>query len=159
MSDTPTELSDKLAREGQKSLEFFRAIPESNWTTRVYQDGARWDVQHVLIHLAETEEDIPRLMRSILSGGEGVAKGFDIDAYNSERVGSAQAATPEDWLARFAARRAETVAFVGGLTETDLQQRGRHPFLGETEIVEMIRLMYLHVQMHQRDVKRALHGG
>jgi hypothetical protein len=159
MTETPGELADKLAKEGEKSAEFFGGLADEDWGVRVYDDGAGWDARTILIHLAETEEDIPQLMRSILSGGEGVEAGFDIDEYNARRVGATQDDRPAAWLARFVERRSATATFVAGLSGADLQRRGRHPFLGETEIVEMIRLMYLHAQMHQRDIRRALRRG
>ena len=43
----------------------------------------------------------------------------------------------------FAERRAETVKFVANLSEEDLQKMGKHPSLGEVNLFEMIKMMYL----------------
>jgi hypothetical protein len=45
-------------------------------------------------------------------------------------------------------------AFVAGLSEADLQKTGRHPFLGETSLAEMIKMVYRHNQIHYRDLRK-----
>jgi hypothetical protein len=42
------------------------------------------------------------------------------------------------------------------LKDEELEIQGRHPFLGETVIREMVKMLYLHHQLHYRDMKRAL---
>jgi hypothetical protein len=64
---------------------------------------------------------------------------------------------PRDWLlAEFARRRAATVAMLRAMHPADLEICGRHPRLGITEIKHMLKLMYVHLQAHQRDILRAL---
>ena len=46
--------------------------------------------------------------------------------------------------------------FVTGLAEEDLLKIGSHPFLGNAEIAEMVKLMYIHVQLHIRDVRNVI---
>jgi hypothetical protein len=42
------------------------------------------------------------------------------------------------------------------LQESDLELQGRHPFLGMTSIREMVKMLYLHNQIHYRDLKKVL---
>jgi hypothetical protein len=65
-------------------------------------------------------------------------------------------ATPQELIEQYESVRAESVAWVTGLKESELELRGRHPFLGPTVIREMIKMLYLHNQLHYRDMKRAL---
>ena len=51
---------------------------------------------------------------------------------------------------------AESVEWTAGLKDEELDIQGRHPFLGETVIREMVKMLYIHNQLHYRDVKRAL---
>ena len=64
--------------------------------------------------------------------------------------------TRDELLAEFKQLRAFTVEMVSGFQAGDLEKQGRHPFLGVTTVEEMLKLMYLHLQLHTRDVKRAL---
>lgn len=156
MSEEILDLATKLEKEGDKSRLFFESLHDGDWGVRVYDDGAKWDVSQVLTHVTETEADIPRLIRNILDGEGGVAEGFDLDAYNLAQVERADPMPPADRIHEFGVRRSATVRFVAGLAERDLRRRGRHPFLGESEVAEMIRLMMLHLHLHQRDIRRAL---
>ena len=47
-------------------------------------------------------------------------------------------------------------AWVSALKDEELEIKGRHPFLGETVIREMIKMLYIHNQTHYRDVKKVL---
>jgi len=81
---------------------------------------------------------------------------FDLDYYNESKVVKAGEISPQVLLNTFTERRKETVKFVTDLAEEDLMKIGSHPFLGHTEIVEMVKLMYIHVQLHIRDVRNVI---
>ena len=156
LAQSAKELADSLMTEGEKTLAFFRALAPHEWEVQVYADGPAWTVHKLLAHFTEVEGSIPRLMRSILKGGSGVEEGFDIDAWNAAQTDELSRQDRETLLAEFGRRRAATVVLVLAMSAADLDQRGRHPFLGVTEIKHMVRLMYLHLQGHRRDMRRAL---
>jgi hypothetical protein len=156
MSKLAQELAVTLEAQGRKTEEFFRSLQPQEWDLQVYADGPAWKVHNLLAHFTEVEGSIPRLMRSILKGGAGVEQGFDIDAWNAEHTGEMSKQDREALLAEFNRRRAATVNLVRAMSAADLERRGRHPFLGDTEIKHMVRLMYIHLQGHQRDIRRVL---
>jgi hypothetical protein len=45
------------------------------------------------------------------------------------------------------------------MSPDDLVRQGRHPWFGETEIGEMLKLIHRHNQLHQRDIRKALATG
>ncbi|GAB4526099.1 MAG: hypothetical protein Fur0018_11200 [Anaerolineales bacterium] len=149
-------LSQKLHAEGEKTLAFFRALGAEDWQRPVYSEGAEWTVRDILAHIASAESSIPRLIRALLEEGRQPPPDFDLDAYNRRKVREMAEMTPEALLALFEQRRAATVALVEGLSEADLQRVGRHPFLGEAPVEEMLKLIYRHIQIHQRDIRRTL---
>ena len=59
-------------------------------------------------------------------------------------------------LQRFMERRGETIQMILALSDSDLATEGRHPWLGVVPIEEMIKLMYRHNQIHQRDIRKTL---
>jgi hypothetical protein len=156
MSQLGNELASSLESEGAKTVEFFRALTVEQWSKQVYTDGPGWTVHDLLAHFTEVEGTIPRLIRSILGGKEGVEAGFSIDAWNAEHTAAMSTQRSDALLAEFATRRAATVAMVRAMSDADLGTRGRHPALGVTEIKHMVKLMYIHLQGHQRDIKRVL---
>jgi len=156
MTGLKEELADSLESEGLKTLEFFRALAPEQWHHQVYSDGPAWKAHDLLAHFVEVEGSIPRLIHSILDGGEGVVKGFDIDRWNARYTTEMSAHDRDYLLAEFARRRVATVAMVRAMSPADLEKRGRHPALGITEIKHMLKLMYIHLQGHQRDIRRAI---
>ncbi|MEX2143819.1 MAG: maleylpyruvate isomerase N-terminal domain-containing protein [Anaerolineales bacterium] len=156
MSELSRQLATSLESEGRKTLGFFGGLAQQHWDLQVYADGPAWKVHDLLAHLTEVEGSIPRLVRSILQGGQGVKEAFDIDVWNAEHTAVLSRQDNQSLLVEFASRRVATVELVRGLSDQDLEKRGRHPALGMTEVKHMLRLMYIHVQGHQRDIRRVL---
>ncbi len=152
----PKQIAHRLLTEGEKTLEFFGRIAAADWSRTVYTEGAHWTVAEVLNHFVNTESGIARLVRSILEGGAGVAEDFDLDAYNERKVKENAQKAAQAMLDEFSALRAKTVAMVSAMTEADLLKEGRHPFLGIAPVENMLKLMYRHNQIHQRDLRRLL---
>jgi hypothetical protein len=157
-TESPNKLADKLQEEGEKTIQFFQALPESTWGIILYEDGATWRVRDILAHFVATEIAIPLILRDIIQGGEGVPEGFDLDDYNRRHVSGLENFSREELLTRFADLRGQTVRLVRLLSEQDLLRTGRHPFLGVSPLVDMIKLMYRHIQIHQRDIRRAVNA-
>ncbi|KAA3643554.1 MAG: DinB family protein [Chloroflexi bacterium] len=158
MSKDLQNIADKLEKEGHKTLDFFAGIEEAQWPAVVYSDDQDWTVHHLLAHFVEVEESIPRLIRSILDGGSGVSEDFDIDRHNQKHTPQMAENSRQFLLEEFKRLRRETVELVNGMQESDLELEGRHPFLEVTAIKEMLKLMYIHLNMHMRDIKRVLRG-
>ncbi|MFN2197422.1 MAG: DinB family protein [Anaerolineales bacterium] len=156
MADNSAWLAQKLSDEGARSLAFFEELPEGAWRLILYEDGATWTVRDILAHFVVTEIGIPQIMRAILAGGRGSPDDFDLDVYNRQHVAGLENVTSGELLKKFGDLRSQTVRFVAGMSAAELQMTGRHPFLGIAPLVDMIKLMYRHNQIHQRDIRRAI---
>jgi len=153
------KLSLKLQTEGEKTLAFFRALSPEDWTKEVYSEGATWWVRDILAHITSAERSIPHLIHVLLEEGKQIPPDFDLDAYNQRKVREMANYTPDDLLTLFEQCRADTVALVEKLSAEDLQTVGRHPFLEEAPVEDMLELMYRHIQIHQRDIRKMLGAG
>ncbi len=151
-----TELAEKLKTEGERMAAFFSELAEEQWTSEVYTEGTTWSIRNVLSHFVTSERGLIRLFERIRTTGEGSADDFSIDRYNAAQQEKTKDLAPAELLEQYKQVRAESVKWVNGLKDEELEIKGRHPFLGETVIREMIKMLYLHNQMHYRDVKRTL---
>jgi hypothetical protein len=115
-------------------------------------------VRQVLAHFISTEAAIGRLIDNILTGGNGAPEDFDINAYNERKVAALNQVTPPELLLQFNHFRQRNIEVVAKMSQADLARQGRHPFLGKTELVEVIKLLYRHNQIHQRDIRKHLAG-
>jgi len=158
MSETGKKYSEQFLIQKGKTVDFFKALPEGIWQEKLYADGAQWTVYQVLVHLVEVENSLGSLFAHIAEGGGGVDEDFDIDGYNKQAVEGFQEATVEELLVEFSERRDTLIEWVAGLNEEQFQNVGQHPFLGRARLDEMLRLFYLHVNLHIRDVRKISKG-
>jgi uncharacterized protein (TIGR03083 family) len=149
----------RLREEGQKTAAYFGSLAEADWDSPVYTTGPRWRVRDVLAHLLSAEQTFHHYGQQILAGGPGAPEGFVIDDYNAAQVAAMGAPTPGDLVSRLEAARAATVALVAGMAESDFAREGRHPWFGLAPLGQMLKLVYRHAMLHERDVRRALELG
>lgn len=156
MPELPENLAARLRTEGGKTAQFFRELPEEVRGECIYSDGEKWTVKQILAHLVSAEAGITELIRSIVAGGAGAPDDFDLNTYNERRVRKMDAETWDDLLIEFSRRRAESAGLVAGLLAADIGRTGRHPWLGMTTVEEIIKIIYWHNQIHQREIRKAL---
>ena len=151
-----TELAEKLRSEGDKFISIFGELTEDQWNQEVYTEGTTWTIRNVLSHFVTSERGLLKLFEQIRQGGAGAADDFSIDRYNAAMQERMKEATPQELLEQYKEVRAKAIAWVSGLNESELEITGRHPFLGQTVIREMIKMLYIHNLTHYRDMKKAL---
>ena len=150
------ELAGKLKSEGEKYAALFAGMTDDQWTKEVYAEGSAWTVKSILAHLVTAERGLAKLFANIRDGGSGASEDFDIDRYNASQQEKTRELTPQELLGQYKTVRAGMAAWVSSLDEADLEKTGRHPYQGLTTLREMIKLVYLHNQLHYRDIKKVL---
>ena len=150
------ELAEKLKTEGDKFVRIFSELTADQWQAEVYTEGEVWTIRNVLSHFVTAERGLVKLFDQIRQGGVGVTDDFSIDRYNSSQQVKTKELTPAELLEQYKEIRANSVSWVSSLKDEELGIKGRHPFLGETTLREMIKMLYLHNQIHYRDLKKAL---
>ena len=150
------ELAEKLKSEGEKFYEIFSNLTGEQWKAEVYTEGTTWSIRNVLSHFVTSERGLVKLFEQIRQGGGGAADDFSIDRYNASQQEKTKDFTPAELLEQYREIRRNTVTWVSSLKDEELEIKGRHPFLGETVIREMVKMLYLHNQIHYRDLKKAL---
>lgn len=156
MPETPAFLAERLKSEGEKTAAFFSTMADECWSLPVYSEGETWTVRSILAHFLSSEHELLRLLADIRDGGPGAREDFDLDRYNASQLRKTAQLSPQALLDQFLLARAATVAFVSTLEQADLEKRGRHPYLGPTTLVEMVKIVYRHNQIHTRDLRHAL---
>jgi hypothetical protein len=150
------DLAEKLKTEGQKFVDIFSALGADQWQIEVYTEGETWTIRNVLSHFVTSERGLVKLFEKIRLGGSGSPDDFSIDRYNASQQEKAKEYSPAELLEQYKTVRANSVAWVQGLKDDEFELKGRHPFLGETVIREMVKMLYLHNQLHYRDVKKMI---
>ena len=147
-------LARRLKKEGEKVVVYFSTLTDEQWQTEVYTEGETWTIRNVLAHFVTSERGLLKLFERIRQGGPGAADDFSIDRYNASQQQKTKNLTAQELLEEYAQVRADAVEWVSGLSEEDLVIEGRHPFLGQVPLIEMIKMLYLHNQIHFRDFRK-----
>ncbi|HUG34959.1 MAG TPA: DinB family protein [Anaerolineales bacterium] len=147
-------LAEKLKSEGEKFYSLFAGLADEQWQMEVYTEGETWTIRNVLSHFVTSERGLLKLFERIRTTGEGASEDFSIDRYNTAQQQKTKELPARELLEQYQEVRSNSVAWVSGLTEEELEIKGRHPFLGMTTIREMIKMLYIHNQTHYRDMKK-----
>lgn len=150
------ELAEKLRTEGEKFYSLFAGIADDQWDLKVYTEGTTWTIRNVLAHFVMSERSLLQLFERIRIRGEGVPDDFSIDAYNARQQEQAKGASPQDLLEQYKEVRSDSVAWTLSISDDDLEKEGRHPYLGYVKLREMLKTLYVHNQLHYRDMKKVL---
>jgi hypothetical protein len=151
-----TDLAEKLKIEGEKFAAFFAGLKDDQWQTEVYTEGTTWTIRNVLSHFVTSERGLVRLFEQIRHGGAGASEEFSIDRYNARQQEKTKELSPTELLEQYKSVRADSIAWVSGLQDSELEIQGRHPFLQQTTLREMIKMLYIHNQIHYRDIRKVL---
>ena len=151
---TPAWLVERLKNEGEKAAAYFTSLADEQWDTRVYSEGEPWTIRSVLSHFVTSERGLLKLFESIHEGGPGASDDFSVDGYNARQQEKTRDLTPKELLRQFVEAREDTIHWVSRLSEADLQKAGRHPSLGQVSLLEMIKTLYVHNQIHFRDFRK-----
>lgn len=149
----------RLVSDGDKTVEFFRELPPEAWEQQVYTTGGRWSVRMVLAHFVFAERALFRLIADVAAGGKGAPQDLDIDRFNEAEAAPFRSTPPSELLEAFREARAATIRLAGGLDLPDLAKPGYHPWFGDVELGEMLKLVYRHNMIHLRDIRSAIGTG
>ncbi len=157
MADRLDLILRRLREEGAKTAAFFSALTPDQWATRIYDDEPGFTAHDLLAHLGSTERQILALVRSVCAGGPGAPTDFDIEAFNAREVAGLRDQPSAALLTAFSDARERMVDFVATLHENDLDRIGQHPFLGQAPVADMLKLLYRHTLLHERDIRARIH--
>lgn len=150
------ELAEKLKTEGEKFTGFFTSLNGDQWQTEVYTEGTTWTIRNILSHFVTSERGLVKLFEQIRQGGSGSSEDFSIDRYNARQQEKTKDLTPVELLEQYKSVRADSIVWVSGLQDPELEIEGRHPWLQQTTLREMIKMLYIHNQIHYRDLRKVL---
>lgn len=154
--DDALVLVTKLRQDADRLKAHLLGMSENERSARVYTEGTLWTVRSVLAHLMSVEEAFLILFQEIQQGGVGVSEEFSIDNFNAGEQARNERMSWGELLAGFETTRGRMIDFVSALTPRDLDKHGRHPYLGDASLREMVKMIYIHDQTHLRDIRKAL---
>lgn len=159
MNDELEHLIKRLEQDGAKTAGFFDSLEPKAWAAQVYTTGSEWTVRDVLAHFVSAERSFKLLVTDVAAGGQGAPRDLQIDEFNEREVPKLESLSPEELLAAYRSEREASLELVRQIDPSALGRRGYHPWFGDVEIRDMLKLVYRHNMIHLRDVRKALRTG
>jgi 1,6-anhydro-N-acetylmuramate kinase len=156
MSARQKKLLGRLRKGMRKTKEILEPLTPEQWDTVLYPEPYPWTVRDLLAHFLSAEEGLRRIGQDIAAGGRGAPEGLDYNHYNAEEQERLAGIPAEELLADLHTARQETIAWVEGLADEDLDREGYHPALGKIDLETLINAIYGHQLMHMRDAMAVL---
>jgi len=150
------KIAEKLYREGIKVEQYFAGLSGPRIRIDVYQEGQSWQIRDVLAHFISAESSFLKLFENIRNGGGGSPEDFSINEYNDSNVLKMRQIAFEKLITLFHETRSQTVEWLKSISEDDFEIIGRHPAMGVVSLGEMVKMIYIHNQMHLRDIRIAI---
>jgi DinB superfamily len=149
----------RLQEEGRKTADYFGGLTQADLEQVVYTTGLRWRARDVLAHFVSAEQTLLPYAQQVLAGGRGAPDDFVIDEFNAIEVAGLRDVGTRLLVQKFENARAATAGMVAGMADADFDRIGRHPWFGRVPLEQMLKLVYRHNLLHERDVRRALETG
>jgi hypothetical protein len=147
-----TDLLRRLERNKSRVLGTYGKIPASDWNKVVYEKPAVWTARDLLAHFVSAEKELRILAQNIAAGGKGAPEGFDYNEFNRMEQEKYRAFRPEDLLKLFADSREKTRKWVSGLMDDQLDNKGRHPAMGEVTLEAVLEAVCGHTLLHIKEL-------
>jgi uncharacterized protein (TIGR03083 family) len=119
-------------------------------------ENPTWSVRDILAHLVVSEPGMVANARRFLAGSGGVPPDFRVDEWNERQVAKRAGMTGQELVAELTENRQKTLEFLDGVSEGELDRRGRHADLTEMSVEELFRTLMSHEQTHIAEIDRAL---
>ena len=156
MSNRIKHLCKRLSRSADKAKAYFSGLSPEQMDQQIYTDGASWTINQIMAHFVMAEDGMMRLVARIVETGEGVPEDFDLDSYNEYKASKLKQTSPDQLIEKFLEAREKTIQMVSKFEDENLEITGRHPWLGIARVEDIIKLMYRHNQIHQREIRDVL---
>ena len=125
-------------------------IEKVHWASRPRAD--EWSLTEVMCHLRDVEIDVHQArFRAIISQDSPFLPGQDTDNWAVVRDYRAQDGL-QAWY-DFLAAREVTLTMLAGFATVDWQRSGRHSFLGQTTIQELVTMAVRHEREHREQIE------
>lgn len=131
-------------------------LSPADWEKPIQDEDQQWTARQILVHLVDSQKGMLGQMTRINQGQEAIPPDFDLNRWNKRTVEKNAERTKDELLAQFADEFGKLKAFVGTLTDADLDKRGRHSSLEIMSLEEIARLIATHEMEHLQSIVKKL---
>ena len=150
--DEIKKIEGKVLAARSRLLAAAEGLDNEGWEWR--PDDNAWSVRLTLAHVGSAQWDHLQVVRRLIAGEPTALPDFDLDTWNAAAVEQRAEWPVAQVLADLEAAQEATVALLHSLDDQALAVTGTHPALGEVSVQQVLRIIPLHDNLHQRDIRK-----
>jgi uncharacterized protein (TIGR03083 family) len=154
VDDRKRALQDDLEAGQRELVDVLDRVGPDDWQRLSPNEG--WTIQHLLTHLSTSERGFLTLLRRIAAGEGGLPTDFDPNRWNAGQLKRSSELSTADLRAQLEMASADILAFLAGLDDAALDQRGHLSTGAEGSTEDALRLNASHKRGHTDDIRAAL---
>ena len=112
-----------------------------DWEKTIQDEDQQWTVRQIVSHLVDAQRGMTGQISKISAGEDIIPADFDLNRWNRRAVEKQADKTPQDLIASLEDGRTALKQVVNGLSDDQLDKRGRHSSLQIMSVEEIIRLI------------------
>ncbi len=150
MSMRKTAIVNLLDQTRQQLKAVLDRLQPGDWETPVQEADQKWTVRQIVSHLVDAQRGMTVQITRINAGEATVPPDFDLNRWNKRSVEKAADKQPPELLTALDEGRTALKQVLDGLSDSDLDKRGRHSSLQIMSIEEIARLIGTHEADHTK---------
>jgi uncharacterized damage-inducible protein DinB len=127
-----------------------------DWEKTIQDEDQKWTVRQIVSHLFDAQRGMTGQISKISVGEEVIPPDFDLNRWNRRAVEKQADKTPQELVAGLEDGRTALKQVLNGLTDEQLDKRGRHSSLQIMSVEEIIRQIATHEADHARIIAEKL---
>jgi uncharacterized damage-inducible protein DinB len=124
----------------------------ADWEQSIQDEDQQWTVRQIVSHLVDAQRGMTNQISKISAGEDLIPPDFDLNRWNRRAVEKAADKTPQDLVAALEDGRTALKQVLNGLTDDQLDKRGRHSSLQIMSVEEIARLVATHEADHAKTI-------
>ncbi len=150
MSKRMDDILKQLDQTRQSLKNVLDRLQPGDWERSIQDEDQQWTARQILSHLVDAQRGMTNQLGKISLGEDVIPPDFDLNRWNRRAVEKAADKTTHELLAALDEGRAALKQALGGLSDEQLDKRGRHSSLKIMSVEEIAHLIGTHEADHAR---------
>jgi uncharacterized damage-inducible protein DinB len=156
MSDRKAEIYALLDNSRHNLRKLLDGLQSADWEKQVQEGDNFWTVRQMVSHLADAQRGMTGQISNISVDKDVIPADFDLDRWNKRAVEKFAEKTPEELLVMLEEGQVNLKQVLAGLSDEQLDKRGRHSSLEIMSVEEIARLIGTHEAEHTKIIADSL---
>ena len=150
-------LAEGIRAKLDESMSIFEHVvdnlKETDLEVQINEGDNGWSVIEILRHVQNSERGMTTNLQSIVDGGEGVPREFDLMTYNTDSNAEMADVTLDKIKENMRNYRENTLALLQSIVDDDWHKKGRHPTQDVYTVEQIFEIIRLHPIQHLKGIR------